>query len=244
MKIIIFGNGFVGSAVADNLEQNTTYDIVRIDPQYFDTKFADHKDASGAILCLPTPTINGKCNDNCIVSVLKEVGNDIPVLLKSTVTPDLLETYPNNVTYNPEFLRASTAHEDWNNQEYFILGGDTAGYSFWREVFSYLNICFFETDRTTASMIKYVYNIWLASKVALFHEIYYNLKGSYDHTKMTQILGLFENIGPSHMQAPNNEGKLGYGGHCFPKDVEAFYNYTNSNILKSIIETNNKLRES
>ena len=243
MKLVIFGNGFVGNTVADHLEQNTTNKIVRIDPQYFDTKFADHKDADGAILCLPTPTINGKCDDNCIVSVLEELGNDIPVLLKSTVTPDLLETYPSNVTYNPEFLRAETALDDWSNQTYFILGGNAAGCEFWRNVFSYMDVCFFETNMTTASMVRYVHNTWLAAKVAFFHEVYYNLNDSYDHSKMIQILGLFENIGPSHMQAPNNEGKLGYGGHCFPKDVEAFYNYTNSDILKSIIETNNKLRE-
>ena len=243
MKIIIFGNGFVGSVVANNLEQNTTHDIVRIDPQYFDTKLADHKDADGAILCLPTPTIDGKCNDNTIVIALEELGNDIPVLLKSTVTPDLLGAYPSNVTYNPEFLRASTASDDWNAQKYFILGGTAQGCKFWRTVFSYLDVCFFETDKETASMVKYVHNTWLATKVAFFHEIYSKLGDSYNHTNMSQLLGLFENIGPSHMTAPNSEGKLGYSGHCFPKDVEAFYNYSNSDIIKSVIETNKKLNK-
>ena len=39
MKLIIFGNGFVGNTIADHLEQNTANKIVRIDPKYFDTKF-------------------------------------------------------------------------------------------------------------------------------------------------------------------------------------------------------------
>ena len=39
----------------------------------------------------------------------------------------------------------------------------------------------------------------------------------------------------------NDEGKLGFGGHCFPKDTEAFLGYTNSDILRQVIETNKKL---
>jgi UDP-glucose 6-dehydrogenase len=243
MKIIIFGNGFVGNTVADHLEKNTKNKIVRIDPKYFDTKFSDHKDADGAILCLPTPTIDGKCNDNCIVSVLKEIGNDIPVLLKSTVTPDLLEAYPSNVTYNPEFLRANTAFEDFDNQRHFILGGTETQYLFWKNIFSYMNVEFIKTDRATSSMVKYVHNNWLATKVAFFHELYHNLKDKYNHKEMIDILSKFENIGPSHMIAKNDQGNLGFGGYCFPKDTEAFYNYSNSDIIKSVIETNKKLNK-
>jgi len=70
-----------------------------------------------------------------------------------------------------------------------------------------------------------------------------NLDNSYNHDKMIDILGLFENIGPSHMKAPNEDGGLGFGGHCFPKDTEAFYDYSKSEILKTVIEVNNKLRK-
>ena len=45
------------------------------------------------------------CDDSAIREVLEELG-DVPVLLKCTVPPDMLETYGSNVTYNPEFLRA------------------------------------------------------------------------------------------------------------------------------------------
>jgi UDP-glucose 6-dehydrogenase len=59
---------------------------------------------------------------------------------------------------------------------------------------------------------------------------------------MVNILAKFENIGPSHMMAPNDDGGLGFGGHCFPKDTEAFLDFTNSEILKQVIDTNNKLK--
>jgi len=64
----------------------------------------------------------------------------------------------------------------------------------------------------------------------------------YNHETMINILSKFENIGPSHMSAPNDEGGLGYSGHCFPKDTEAFLNFSNSEIIKQVIETNNRLR--
>jgi len=64
----------------------------------------------------------------------------------------------------------------------------------------------------------------------------------YNHETMINILSKFENIGPSHMSAPNDEGGLGYSGHCFPKDTEAFLEFSDSDILRQVIKTNNKLR--
>mgnify|MGYP003119182138 FL=1 len=57
--------------------------------------------------------MNGKCDDSIIRQVLSELG-DMKVLLKCTVPPNMLEQYPDNVTYNPEFLRANTAKDDWD----------------------------------------------------------------------------------------------------------------------------------
>ena len=65
----------------------------------------------------------------------------------------------------------------------------------------------------------------------------------YNHKEMIDILSKFENIGPSHMSAPNDDGGLGFGGHCFPKDVEAFLNYSKSEILQQVIDTNSKLKD-
>lgn len=240
--ILIIGCGFVGEAVAKSLEDNGT-DIVRIDPKYNDNKIEDYLEyARGAIICLPTPTVDGNCDDSMIHSVLKELGN-LSVLLKSTVIPTMLETYGKNVTYNPEFLRADSAQQDFDNQKHFILGGVQMECYKWEQVFDYLpNVKFVYTDRRTASMVKYMNNCWLATKVAFFHEVFSNLNESYDHDAMIKILAMFDRIGPSHM-AMNDEGKLGFGGHCFPKDTQAFLEFSNSDILRQVIQTNNKLRD-
>ena len=121
----------------------------------------------------------------------------------------------------------------------------------WKNIFSSMNVKFIETDRHTASMVKYVHNSWLATKVAFFHELMMkttdeNLiqpKRLGKHQRVVNILAEFENIGPSHMSAPNDEGSLGFGGECFPKDTLAFLHYTDSEILQKVIEVNSKLRE-
>ena len=240
--ILVVGCGLVGETIAKSLEEEG-HTVVRIDPKYNNNKISDYLDvALSAVVAVPTPTVDGVCDDSMIQEVLEELG-DMPVLLKCTVPPNMLETYPENVTYNPEFLRAKTAEEDFKNQKHFILGGTTENCGIWKHLFSYMNVKFIETDRATASMVKYVYNCWLATKVAFFHEVMNNVGDKYNHKEMINILGKFENIGPSHISAPNDDGGLGFGGHCFPKDIEAFLNFTKSEILKQVIDTNNKLKD-
>ncbi|MCP4868233.1 MAG: hypothetical protein GY898_05895, partial [Proteobacteria bacterium] len=109
--ILVVGCGFVGETVAKSLEAEG-HTVTRIDPKYNDNKISDYLDVSlGAVIAVPTPTVDGICDDGIIRKVLKELG-DVPVLLKCTVPPNMLETYSENVTYNPEFLRAKTAEED------------------------------------------------------------------------------------------------------------------------------------
>ena len=116
--ILVVGCGFVGETVAKSLEQNGQ-PVIRIDPKYNDNTIDMYQGTPGlgAIVCVPTPTVDGICDDSMIREVLEELG-DVPVLLKCTVPPDMLQTYPKNVTYNPEFLRAKTAEEDFKNQKH------------------------------------------------------------------------------------------------------------------------------
>ena len=156
--------------------------------------------------------------------------------------------YPSNVTYNPEFLRAKSAKEDFEKQELFILGGENEEHmQFWENlIVPHLDKAIVKRmSRTTASMIKYTHNAWLALKVAFFHELYLNTRYTKDfnYSDLTSTLGYMKNIGPSHMIAPNLEGKFGYGGHCFPKDVKALTNITEHSILKQLIESNSELQK-
>ena len=118
--ILVVGCGFVGETVAKSLEENDI-EVIRIDPKYNDNKISDYPDVKDAS-CSSNITVDGKCDDSIIKEVLQELG-DIRTLLKCTVAPDLLSKYPDNVTYCPEFLRAKTSKQDWDNQKFMVLGG-------------------------------------------------------------------------------------------------------------------------
>ncbi len=234
--LMIIGCGFVGGTIADSLEKSGI-EVVRIDPRLNDNKIRDYKHAKGAIICLPTPTVNGKPDDSIISQVVDGLGSDMKVLIKSTILPNQLEKYKDNVTYSPEFLREKYAKDDYKKQKICIWGGKQKETSWWINEFKDYHKTNIVTDRTTASMVKYIHNSWLATKVAFFHELYSKLYDGTDYEQMTGILSMFENIGPSHMKVE----KLGYDGSCFPKDVEAFTNFTGSNILKKVMEVNDEL---
>jgi UDP-glucose 6-dehydrogenase len=242
LKLLSVGYGFVGGAVGDHIKNHVKEHVI-IDPKFSDEKISDHADAQAAIVCLPTPTVDGKCDDSLVRDVINEliaVNPEIKILLKSTLSPEQLESYPINVTYNPEFLRAASAREDYANQQFMIIGGGDR--PFWHRVFLYFDgLEIIRTDRGAACMVKYFHNTWLAMKVAYFHEVFDLVGDKYDHDETIEILSKFENVGPSHMVAPNSEGNLGYSGHCFPKDTEAFFDYTGSQILERVIEVNKGL---
>ncbi len=234
--LLVIGCGFVGGTIADSLEKSGST-VVRIDPRLNDNKIRDYKNAEGAIICLPTPTVNGKPDDSVIRQVVDGLGNKMRVLIKSTILPNQIDKYKDNVTYSPEFLREKHAKEDYENQKICIWGGTRLEVGFWLNQFKQMNKQNVVTDRATASMVKYIHNCWLATKVAFFHELHGKLYEGVKYSEMTGILSMFENIGPSHM----NIEKPGFDGSCFPKDIEAFTNFTGSEILKKVIEVNNNL---
>lgn len=237
MNIAIVGCGFVGGTVANFLEANGI-NVLRVDPKYYELTLTDAvAEADGVIMCLPTPcSDDGTCDADLVwrnVDKILEIRPDISILLKSTVPPDVLERLDVTVVYNPEFLRERFAEQDFVDQKQFILGAEPEGdIEFWQNLFQPLlpNCVFHITDRNTASMIKYVHNSWLATKVAFFHELamindWMERSKQFDYKMLTNILGEFPNIGNTHMTVPNTSGTFGYGGACFPKDVSALLEY-------------------
>ena len=245
MKIAIIGVGYVGSAISQFLQKHL-YRVEDVDPKWSNTTVLDvRKTCEAFILCLPTPSNeDGSCDDSIVRQVIEQLDTHKPILIKSTITPDLLEEYPSNVTYSPEFLRALHAKEDFENTSHFILGGDDENHlTFWQNTFSNLKTKFVITNRTTASMIKYTYNAWLATKVAFFHEIFQNGPQDMNYSELSSILAQMTNVGPRHMIVPNNLGNLGYEGHCFPKDMKALTNCMDHSIIEQVITTNKRLNK-
>ena len=236
MRLAVIGCGFVGGTIADALE-NAGNDVVRIDPKYNNNKIEDFVNKiDGAVICLPTPTIHGEQNLTLIDKTVLTLRN-VRTLIKSTILPNMLEVYEENVVYSPEFLREAHAKKDFKNNEHVLWGGLRSEADWWIDRFN----CHHKTNvimnKKDASTIKYVYNCFLATKVAFFHELYSKLDKSYNYHMITNTLTDFENIGPSHMRVK----ELGYDGNCFPKDMEAFANFLDSEILKNVIKVNKDL---
>lgn len=236
MRLAVIGCGFVGGTIADALE-NAGNDVVRIDPKYNNNKIEDFVNKiDGAVICLPTPTIHGEQNLTLIDKTVLTLRN-VRTLIKSTILPNMLEVYEENVVYSPEFLREAHAKKDFKNNEHVLWGGLRSEADWWIDRFN----CHHKTNvimnKKDASTIKYVYNCFLATKVAFFHELYSKLDKSYNYHMITNTLADFENIGPSHMRVK----ELGYDGNCFPKDMEAFAEFLDSDILKNVIEVNKSL---
>jgi nucleotide sugar dehydrogenase len=254
MKIIIAGYGFVGKAVHNALKDK--HELVIVDPSYTTDKIQNHHDADGLIVCVNTPTGEHGIIAENIANVLDQTPLFMPVLIKSTATPGVAdvfaEIYSNHsIVYSPEFLRAKTANQDFINQKYIVLGGEDPE-CFWQELFqTTLPNCnlFFNCTAQEACLIKYSANSFLALKTSFFNQIYdVCQKTGMEFDIVRQILSQDSRIGSGHTLVPGPDGERGFGGHCFPKDTEAFVHWTNTieapvTLVESAIKYNNKVRK-
>jgi nucleotide sugar dehydrogenase len=255
MKIIIAGYGFVGKAVAGAFE--VKHDIVIVDPNYTTNEIKYHPDAEGVIICVPTPyTVNGGCDITHIKEVLDVTPIHLPVLIKSTVSPNMVEEleklYPDHwIVYSPEFLRAKSANQDFLNQRHVIIGGEDPD-AYWQTIFqATLPNCnlVFNCTAKEASLVKYSINSFLALKTGFFNQIYDICEeGGMDFAVVRQLITQDQRIGGDHSMVPGPDGQRGWGGHCFPKDTQTLLKYTYGlnkpiTILGEAIEYNKTVRK-
>ena len=251
-KIGVIGNGFVGGAVKFGFSPGVGCDAeVRVydkDPNKSTHTIEETINKSDFIfLSVPTPAHkDGSINIDILDSVLKDI-NDISIrdnyiIIRSTVVPGttrkLQEKYPKlNLLFNPEFLTERSANFDFINQSRFIVGsGDSLSSASGAESFEELLkarfgecVAFMHTTYETAEMIKYMSNCFFATKVSFMNEMYQISKESNVNWQQA-IDGLVADgrIGHSHFNVPGHDGKLGFGGSCFPKDIQALITYGNS----------------
>ena len=177
-------------------------------------------------------------------------------LLRSTVTPGttrkLQRKFRNlNIVFNPEFLTERSAKFDFINQSRFILGGDEENVD--KVAMLYCDrfgstTPVIKTNYETAEMIKYMNNCFFATKVSFLNEMY-QIANKCGANWDDAVEGFVRDgrIGHSHMSVPGPDGKLGFGGSCFPKDIQAMINFSetlcvNANVLRGAWDTNLDVR--
>lgn len=264
LKMGVVGAGFVGGSVINGF-MTEHCGVAVVDPKhntYTLGQLADSK-PSLIFICVPTPESDtGEVDVSIARSVLKDL-HDLTykgiVVIKSTITADHLqsfvEDYSLRIVYNPEFLTEANAFHDFCNPPMQILGGD------WHDCEeverAYLQhsrvkvVPAFKTDITTASMLKYAINSYLATKVIFMNELRTMLEASGAEAsweQFTDMLSRDVRIGNSHLQVPGPDLKFGFGGHCFPKDTAALHHYASSlgvdlSVLRQAMQTNRKIRD-
>lgn len=254
-KVGIVGQGYVGKALkvgfkSDNIEINT-YDKYLSDQSTVKDLNELTLSSNIIFICVPTPM---KKNGECFTGIVEEVVKDINILadnrktviIKSTVPPGttekLNEIYKNiSLIFNPEFLTEANFLDDFKNQKYIILGGNKKDLDLVENLYSIIfpEIKINRTTSINAEIVKYFLNTYLATKVSFANE----MKILCDHVNAdyNQIVNLViqdNRIGKSHLLVPGPDGKLGFGGSCFPKDINALLTFSKSlNIEMSVIES-------
>lgn len=266
MNIGIIGKGFVGSAVEYGFlsSPNIKYNI-----RIYDKKkhlrthsLEDTVNCSDIVfLSVPTPTNrDGSINLNIIDQALNEIncctqGESI-VLIRSTIIPGTTKMfqkrYPKiKMVFNPEFLTEKNANYDFVNQSRIILGGNIKLTSIVSQLYNLRfdnSIPIIETNFETAEMIKYMNNCFLATKVSFMNEMkMISDKSGVDWDVAVNGFSFDKRVGDSHLDVPGHDGKLGFGGSCFPKDIQALIHHAKSigievDTLKGAWETNLKVR--
>tara|TARA_Y100000310_G_scaffold211693_1_gene212421 strand:- start:7 stop:855 length:849 start_codon:yes stop_codon:yes gene_type:complete len=248
MKIGIVGNGFVGSSVAFGFSPQTGCDAeVKIydkDESKSLNSLSDVVNESDFIfVSVPTPSnSDGSINLDTVYNVFNEMNElnnrtDNIFLLRSTVIPGttrkLQIAFHNlNIVFNPEFLTERSAKFDFINQARFILGGDKIHTSKVSKLFRWRfgkSIPIIETNYETAELVKYMNNCFNATKISFMNEMK-QISDACGANWEDAVEGFLRDgrVGHSHVKVPGPDGKLGFGGSCFPKDIQAMVSFARS----------------
>ncbi len=181
------------------------------------------------------------------------------LIVKSTVEPgtceEFAEKYNLKILHNPEFLTARTAYEDFHNQKHVVIGKtrlvsdeehNLVG-NFYKNFYgkAEISLC---SARESESMKIYC-NCFYAVKVQFFNELYLDCQdGGMDYKTVKNMMLKNGWINSMHTDIPGPDGKLSYGGLCFPKDTNALNEHMikrgiPNKVLNATIQERNEMRD-
>ena len=228
LKIGIVGLGFLGGTM-DKYFSEKGLVILRYDKK----GIGSQEEVSGAdivFICVNTPYDAEKkeIDLSYVESAVGALSGNKIVVIRSTVPPGTTERlqkeFPSHkFTFNPEFLRAKFAYEDFVNPPRQIVGYTEASKDVVDDVMVLLPEAPKEHTKilsaSSAELIKYASNLILAVKVSLGSKIF-EIAGAVgvDYDEIKNLIGADKRIGPYGLDV-FYEGFRGYNGTCFPKDV-------------------------
>ena len=263
MNIGVIGQGFVGNAIYQKFKKYYKVFTYDLQLKLCNSDLEEILQRCKIIfVCLPTPmNKDGSCNLDILEGALKEINDqttidDRIVVIKSTIIPGSTDKYNNTyknieIVFNPEFLTEANAIDDFENQTRILLGGSVKATTKLKQLYSAIfrnTPKIIKTNAKSAELVKYVTNTFLSTKVSFANEMYKICEAlELDYDKIIEMATLDPRLGDSHWGVPGPDGDFGYGGHCFPKDLDAILSLCrdlniNTNVLKATKATNNEVR--
>ena len=248
-KLGIIGNGFVGSSVAFGFSPQTGCDGVDIKIYDKQAGKSTHtleevvNDSDYIFISVPTPMKkDGSIGLDIVYDVFEDVHNVLDyekehqptILLGSTVTPGTTRKIQQKYTrigivFNPEFLTERSAKLDFINQSRFVLGGSWGSTTKVQHLYQWRfgkHIPVVKTNFETAELIKYMNNCYFATKVSFMNEMkLISDKIGANWEDCVDGFSLDGRVGHSHLKVPGPDGRMGFGGSCFPKDIQAMIHF-------------------
>jgi UDPglucose 6-dehydrogenase len=161
----------------------------------------------------------------------------IPLLEKESKKKSFVDF---GVASNPEFLKEGTAVEDFFKTDRVVIGAqDQKSRDLLEKLYNPLNVPIFTTTLRTSEMIKFASNAFLATKISFANEIGNLCKElGIDSYSVFEGVGLDTRINPKFFRTG-----IGFGGSCFPKDVNALIAHAkskgiNPKVLNSVMAIN------
>jgi UDPglucose 6-dehydrogenase len=165
--------------------------------------------------------------------------------IERTLKVHLRKGVPFDVASNPEFLREGSAIQDFMHPDRVVLGVESErARNLLIDLYRPLNVPIVVTNIASAELIKHASNAFLATKISFINAVA-NLcdRVGADVEQVAYGMGLDRRIGPEFLKAG-----VGYGGFCFPKDLEAFIRISEKlgydfQLLKAVKQINEEQRK-
>jgi UDPglucose 6-dehydrogenase len=159
-------------------------------------------------------------NDYTVIVDKSTVPVETGAWVEKTVTRVNKRKVPFDVASNPEFLAEGTAVEDFLKPDRIVIGvSSKRAERTMRAVYAPIKAPMLVTDVKSAELIKHASNSFLATKISFMNGVSRVCEAvGADVNLVAKGMGLDKRIGASFLRAG-----LGFGGFCFPKDLEAFY---------------------
>jgi len=257
-RVGIIGVGYVGGALRHWFEKNPDrFELYLYDKHKNLGSPEEANQADVVFVATPTPFHfeENRYDDSAVVDALNNIRDGKVVVIKSSVIPGSTEKfqkqYPGKVIlFNPEFLTAKRAVEDFLNPKRQIVGyADDSYKRKAEEILELLPDAPYKKimHSTEAEMIKFFGNTYLATRVIFANQIYdvcEKLGISYDNVR--EGVSYDTRIGGSHLDVLCDK-YCGSRGLYFPKDMKAFIQFADSigvdlELHKKADEINEKLR--